>query len=395
MHSDMNELFYKDEYLKEFDAMVVDCRQMKKGFAVVLDQTAFYPEGGGQPADHGRLGEAQVLDVQRKDGYIYHYTDKMLSKGSRVHGVIDWERRFDHMQNHSGEHIISGLVHHAFGYDNVGFHMGETVLIDFNGPMTWEQALDMEKKANEVIWKDEETVVSYPSPEELVKLDYRSKKELTGTVRIVEFPGADRCACCGTHVARTGEIGLVKVLSLMNHRGGVRMEILCGRRAMEYVDQVAENNAEIGRQFSVKPYQTVRAVEKAQHDMTEMNRKLAEAGRRYFTLRAKTLPRKGAVIAVEEGMTPGELRKGCDVLLEKGGAALYVLLSAAGKDSTFYVIGSASSDVRPAGKALNEKLSGRGGGSKEAVQGTFRVSLAEAEGAVRREIESGVLSSVQ
>lgn len=395
MHSDMNELFYKDEYLKEFDAMVVDCRQMKKGFSVVLDQTAFYPEGGGQPADHGRLGEAQVLDVQRKDGYIYHHTDKMLSKGSRVHGVIDWERRFDHMQNHSGEHIISGLVHSAFGYDNVGFHMGETVLIDFNGPMTWEQALDIEKQANEVIWKDKETVVSYPSPEKLAKLDYRSKKKLTGTVRIVEFPGADRCACCGTHVARAGEIGLVKVLSLMNHRGGVRMEILCGRRAMEYVDQVAENNAEIGRQFSVKPYQTVRAVEKTQHDMMELSRKLAEAGRRYFTLRAETLPRKGAVIAVEAGMTPSELRKGCDVLLEKGSAAVYVLLSAAGKDSTFYVIGSASADVRSAGKALNERLSGRGGGSKEAVQGTFHMSLAEAEAAVRHEIENGTLSSFQ
>lgn len=395
MQSDMNELFYKDEYMKEFDAMVVDCRQMKKGFAVVLDQTAFYPEGGGQPADHGTLGEARVTDVQRKDGYIYHYTDKMLSKGSRVHGVIDWERRFDHMQNHSGEHMISGLVHSAFGYDNVGFHMGETVLIDFNGPMTWEQALDMEKKVNEVIWQDKETVVFYPSPEELAKLDYRSKKELTGTVRIVEFPGADRCACCGTHVARAGEIGLVKVLSLMNHRGGVRMEILCGRRAMDYVDQVAENNAEIGRQFSVKPFQTVRAVEKAQHEMTELTRKLADAGRRYFKLRAESLPREGVVLVVEEDMTPGELRKGCDVLLEKGGADAYVLLSAAGKESCFYVIGSASADVRPAGKALNARLSGRGGGSKEAVQGTFHVSLAEAEEAVRQEIESGALASLR
>lgn len=395
MDSDMNELFYKDEYMKEFDAMVVDCRQLEKGFAVVLDQTAFYPEGGGQPADHGMLGEARVTDVQRKDGRIYHYTDKMLSKGSRVHGVIDWERRFDHMQNHSGEHIVSGLVHSAFGYDNVGFHMGETVLIDFNGPMTWEQALDMEKKANAVIWADQETIVSYPSPEELEKLDYRSKKALTGTVRIVEFPGADRCACCGTHVARAGEVGAVKILSLMNHRGGVRLEMLCGRRAMAYIDEVADNNAEIGRQCSVKPFQTAAAVEKMKRDMTELSRKMADMSRRYFRLRAASLPAGEAALVIEEDMTPGELRKGCDVLLEEGGAPVYVLLSAAGKDRTFYVIGSRGLDVRPAGKILNGKLSGRGGGSREAVQGSFQVPLEEAKTAVREAISGGLFSGVK
>ena len=395
MNHDMSELFYKDEYLKEFDATVQSCEAAGSGFAVVLDRTAFYPEGGGQPADHGQLGGARVTDVKRRDGQVIHYTDKMLPAGSFVHGVIDWERRFDHMQNHSGEHIVSGIVHSLYGYDNVGFHMGETILVDFNGTLTWEQALDIEKRANEVIWADKETLVTYPSEVERLSLDYRSKKALTGTVRIVEFPGADRCACCGTHVARAGEVGMVKMISLMNHRGGVRLEMLSGRRAMAYIDATVDNNAEIGRQFSVKPIQTVQAVEKAKAETAELRQKLTEANRRYFRVRAGALPSSGVAVAVEEDMDPGELRKGCDVLLETGSAAVYVLLSPAGKDTCRYVIGSRGFDVRPAGKSLNGRLSGRGGGSREAVQGTFHAPLAEVEAALREEIGSGALAGAE
>ena len=194
---EMNELFYKDAYLKEFDAVVTSCHEGKNGFEVVLDDTAFYPEGGGQPWDTGTLNDAKVTSVRKKDGVIIHYTDKPLAEGTKVHGVIDWIRRFDHMQNHSGEHIFSGLVHKKFGYDNVGFHLHDIVTVDFNGMMTWQDALDIEREANEIIWKDEETKISFPSKEELSSMDYRSKIELDGTVRIVEFPEGDTCACCG------------------------------------------------------------------------------------------------------------------------------------------------------------------------------------------------------
>lgn len=173
-----------------------------------LDRTAFYPEGGGQPADTGSLGEAAVLDVREKPEGIVHITDKPLKAGSRVNGIIDWERRFCHMQNHSGEHILSGIVHKHYGLDNVGFHMGkDEVTVDFNGILTMEQIEAVETEVNELIWQDIPVLESYPSKEELSLMDYRSKKELSGQVRLIEFPGGDVCACCGTHVITAGEIG--------------------------------------------------------------------------------------------------------------------------------------------------------------------------------------------
>lgn len=383
MGETMNELFYKDEYAREFDAAVVSCTPQKKGFAVVLSDTAFYPEGGGQPADHGMLSDAHVTDVKRKEGVILHMTDKALPVGETVHGVIDWQRRFDFMQNHSGEHIVSGLVHRKYGYDNVGFHMSDKVTIDFNGPLTWEEALAIEKEANEVLWRNERTLVTYPTKEELAHIDYRSKKELTGTVRLVEFPGADLCACCGTHVDRAGEVGVIKMISLMNHRDGVRLELLCGRWAMAYLDQILDANTAIAQSFSVKPLKTADAVEKTQREMAALSHKLAEANRRYFRMKAASFSKEPVVIDWEEEMQPGDLRKGCDVLVEMGEADVYVLLSKGNGDMAYYVIGSAAEDVRPAGKALNEMLSGRGGGSREAVQGTWKGTKEEIDGKVR------------
>lgn len=371
---EMGELFYKDEYLRAFDARVMSCEAAGKGFAVVLENTAFYPEGGGQPADHGILGAARVADVKRKDGAVVHYTDRALPVGEVVHGEIDWDRRFDHMQQHSGEHIISGLVYHRFGYDNVGFHMNEAVTIDFNGPMTWEEALAVERAANDLIYQNAASVVTYPSREELAAIDYRSKKELTGKIRLVEFPGADICACCGTHVARTGEIGCIKVTGLMNHRDGVRMTLLCGRRAMAYMDKIHDADQEVARLFSVKPLETAKAAEKAKEDIARLNAVLHEAQRRYFRMKASMLPAGRYAVLAEEGMTPGELRKGADILAEIGAADVYILLSeAAGRVN--YVIASAKEDVRPFGKALNAKCAGRGGGTKVAVQGSLAASL--------------------
>lgn len=312
---EMNELFYKDAYLKEFDAVVTSCHEGKNGFEVVLDDTAFYPEGGGQPWDTGTLNDAKVTSVRKKDGVIIHYTDKPLAEGTKVHGVIDWIRRFDHMQNHSGEHIFSGLVHKKFGYDNVGFHLHDIVTVDFNGMMTWQDALDIEREANEIIWKDEETKISFPSKEELSSMDYRSKIELDGTVRIVEFPEGDTCACCGTHVSRAGEVGIVKVLSLARHKGGVRIELVCGRRAMEMMDKIYDLNEDIAVRFSVKPFETKEAVEKQAEEKAELMARLADANRCYFALKAGVLAEgKRAVLLYEEELNTGEIRKFCEYL---------------------------------------------------------------------------------
>lgn len=372
---DRNELFYRDPCLRAFDARVLSCTEEDGRWAVVLDDTAFYPEGGGQPADRGTLGAARVLDVQRRDGVILHYTDRPLPAGCAVHGELDWTRRFDHMQQHSGEHIVSGLIHRAFGLNNVGFHLGDVVTIDFDGVITWEDALAVERQANEVVWADRETVISWPSPEELARIDYRSKKALAGAVRLVEFPGADRCACCGTHVARTGEIGAVKLLSLMRHRGGVRLTLLCGRRAMAYLDRLYDAAVSAAEALSVKPADIAQAVAREKEQAADLRRRLAESQQRYFRLLAETLPESLLAVRFEEGLSPWDLRKGAEVLAAEGRARA-VLLCSGGAGQYSYVLMSGRCDVRPLGKALNEALRGRGGG-KDAVQGRYGASEAD------------------
>ena len=194
----MNKLYYDSAYIKEFEAQVLSCQEGKKGWEITLSATAFYPEGGGQPADTGLLGNVRVTDVHEKDGQVVHYTDGPLPVGEMVRGVIDWDRRFQHMQEHSGEHLVSGLIHQRFGYDNVGFHMGtDEVTIDFNGVLEWGDLMAIEEKANGMIWENLEISAVYPEKDELDAMEYRSKKELTGAVRIVSIPGGDVCACCG------------------------------------------------------------------------------------------------------------------------------------------------------------------------------------------------------
>ena len=217
-------LFYENVYCKTFQAKVLSCAAGKHGFDVVLDKTAFYPEGGGQPGDTGYLADVRVTDTHEANGEIVHYCEKPLDVGSNVEGRIDWERRLSLMQLHSGEHILSGIVHRRFGYDNVGFHMGaDMVTIDFSGMLTEEDLKRVEREANEAVWENREIKITFPSAQELEQIPYRSKKVLTGDVRIVTIENADICACCGTHVTRTGEIGLIKIFSCVKFHDGVRL----------------------------------------------------------------------------------------------------------------------------------------------------------------------------
>lgn len=223
-------LYYQDSHLREFDAQVLACAPGKHGFDVVLDRTAFYPEGGGQPGDTGTLGGVPVTDTHERDGEIVHYCEQPLTPGAHVRGVLNWQRRFDLMQQHSGEHLVSGIIHRRFGYDNVGFHMGaEMITIDLSGLLTPEQLREVEREANEAVCRNLPVEITYPDAETLRTIPYRSKKELTGEVRIVTFPGVDICACCGTHVKATGEIGLIKIFTCEKFHEGVRLEMLCGR----------------------------------------------------------------------------------------------------------------------------------------------------------------------
>lgn len=387
---EMNELFYRDEYAREFDAEVISCQKGKKGYEVVLSDTAFYPEGGGQPADRGTLEQVNVLDVKRRNGEILHITDAPLEPGMTVHGVLDWERRFDHMQQHSGEHILSGLVHAQFGYDNVGFHMNdEVVTVDFNGPITWEEAMELEDKVNAYIWTDAESRELYPSEEELKAMDYRSKIELKGKVRLVEYPGADLCACCGTHVAHTGEIGLMKILSVSRHKDGVRMEMLFGGRAMKDYDRKHILNTEFSCRLSAKPYETGEALQRVLDEMNAMKFRMQAMNERYYAMRATSIPVGEPVIFFNEpGMSMVEIRKFCDYLISTGKVKTAMIISPKDKESVNYVMGSADLNMRDVGKLLNEKLHGRGGGRPEMVQGSFQAEAEAVEQAFRRAVKA-------
>ena len=247
-------LYYKDAYMTKFTGKVLSCEEGKKGIAVVLDQTAFYPEGGGQPADMGILGNAKVSYVFIKDEVIYHVVDKALEVGKEVEGVIDFERRFDFMQQHSGEHILSGLINAKYGYNNVGFHLSiDYTTCDFDGELTKEQIQEIEILANESIYQNLAIDCTIYNDQEIKEKPYRSKLDLVGDVRLVTVPNYDTCACCGTHVKMTGEIGMIKCTNVERHRGGTRVTVLCGKRALQEAQQKQTIMAEVSQMLSAKP----------------------------------------------------------------------------------------------------------------------------------------------
>ncbi|MBQ9158694.1 MAG: alanyl-tRNA editing protein, partial [Erysipelotrichaceae bacterium] len=255
------ELYYDDAYRSEFQATVLSCEEDKKGYALTLDATAFYPEGGGQPYDTGTLNEAKVLEVHRKDDRIIHTVDTYLKPGTVVTGKIDVDRRFDLMQQHSGEHVFSGLVHKHFGYDNIGFHLGEKeVVLDFSGPLDHDEVSFIEAECNKMIQKNIPVEVTYPNDEELSVLDYRSKKELSGKIRIVSIQDYDVCACCGTHVRKIGEVGYCKVLSLSTKKGNARISVLFGKRATDYMAKIYEEVTTVSTLISKNPLEISQGV---------------------------------------------------------------------------------------------------------------------------------------
>ncbi len=365
-------LYYQDPYQTTFTARVLTCEPSKGGCLVTLDRTAFYPEGGGQPADHGVLGGVTVTDVHEKDGVIFHTCDKVVEPGSTVEGSIDWTRRFDHMQQHSGEHILSGLLCSLYDCSNVGFHLGaDTVTIDYDRELTWEQVLEAERQANEAIWRDTPAEITFPAPDALAQLDYRSKKELTGQVRIVSFPDADCCACCGTHVRRAGEVGLIKVLSCQKFREGVRLEILCGQRAYRYLSRIYEQDHAVARLLSVKPQDAFAAVERQNAELTAAKLRMTELEDRLFALRAQSLAGRGDVLLLEPPMRPDGARKLADTAARAAGGLAAVF--AGERDSYVYaLVHAGGADISPLVKRLNSALSGRGGGRNGFAQGSVQ-----------------------
>ncbi len=372
-------LYYENAYMQDFTAHVLGCSQGKKGFEVVLDRSAFYPEGGGQPGDSGFLGGVRVLDTHEKGGEIVHYCDGPLEIGKSVEGKIDFERRFDFMQQHSGEHIVSGLIHARFGCDNVGFHMGrDTVTIDFNCPITPSELSEIERAANALIWRNIPINVSWPDAETLSSLPYRSKKELFGDVRIVECQGVDICACCGTHVRSAGEIGLIKLLSVHPFREGVRIEMLSGKRAYDYVSMAVEQNSAVGALLSAKAETTAAAVKRLQDELGRVNYSLVGMENRVFAAIAEKYSGEKDALIFEEGLSSDGVRRLADAVISRCNG-LCAVFSGSDSEGYKYAIGQKDGDLRALVKEMNTVLRGRGGGKPFFAQGSLLASKAEIE----------------
>ena len=373
-------LFYQDSHRTEFTAKVISCEEAKDGYRVVLDQTVFFPEGGGQYADTGMLGDTEVTDVHEKDDVIYHTTKEPLEAGSEVNGKINWDERFEKMQQHTGEHIVSGIVHERFGYNNVGFHLGsDYCTMDFDGPISKEQLKEIEAAANEAVYQDLEIKILYPSKDELKDLDYRSKIEIEGQVRIVEIPGYDVCACCAPHVKTTGEIGAIKFVSMVNYKGGERITMLCGRRAMRDYEKKDSMTKEISALLCAKEYEVAEAVVRLKDEQNRMKSQLAEMQQKLLEYRVAEIAVDQKIVTVFDSTLSGNLpREMMNKLLDKG-AEICAVFAGTDEEGYRYVIGSRSEDVRPLSKMLNTMFQGRGGGKPEMVQGSVKGTRTEIE----------------
>ena len=363
-------LYYEDSALLSFTAQVIGCTQVKGGYAVKLDQTAFYPEGGGQPWDLGTLGEAKVLQVTEEDDEVIHLCDKALS--GTVTGWVDAQRRLDLMQQHTGEHILSGLICSRYGVSNVGFHVGAQVMeIDFSGPVSAEDLYGLELAANEAIWKDLEVQCYYP--ENLEQLEYRSKKALEGPVRIVEIPGYDRCACCGVHVKHTGQVGIIKILSMVKFHQGVRLELVCGKRAFDHLAKVCEQNKQISGLLSAKPLETAAAAQRICDQLAAEKFRAAGLEKKLFDTIAESYVNQNKALHFEEGLTPAAVRE----LADRIGKVCRTAIVCSGTDEAGYSICIVGQNAKELGTAAVASLNGRGGGKAEAFQGSLKADRNE------------------
>ena len=364
-------LYYLDAYTKEFSATVTEAFNDGKNLLVILDRTAFFPEEGGQSADTGYIGDVRVTDVREKDGIIYHYVDSALDVGKTYSCKIDFEQRFEKMQCHTAEHSISGAIKKTYGFDNVGFHLGKyEVTMDVNGVLTRDQLDEIELIANRAVFDNVAVRTYFPSPDELKNLEYRSKLDLTDNVRIVEIEGYDSCACCAPHVNMTGEIGLIKILDFEKHRGGLRINIAAGYRALRDYRVKYSNILKASALFS-EPQPTVAlAAEAFLKSYEELKVKLKTAGLNNARLEARLMPATDScAVAYYSDMNMDELREFVNCAKGKVGKILVALSGKAGDYK--YVMASEHIDLTDVYKAANKALAGRGGGRDNMIQGSF------------------------
>lgn len=367
-------LFYENSYIQSFEAEVLACKKQEDYYEIVLDKTAFFPEGGGQSADRGFLNGISVSDAREKNGIVYHITSQPIHPGTPVSGEIDFKERFSKMQQHTGEHIISGIVHRRFGWHNVGFHLGsEIVTMDFDGALNADELADIEYQANEIAFSNRKVEISYPAKEDLEKLEYRSKIEIEGQVRIVTIPGVDVCACCAPHVNNTGEIGMIKIVDAQKYKGGTRVSMLCGFRALQDYRTKERNINQISVVLSAKPDLSAEAVFRQKEELQHDKDRMIYFQGKYIEEKAGRIPDGGdghiGMLLFEEDLDSGMMRKYVNLSVGKtdGISGCFV-----GDDQNGYryVLGSETLDVRSISGEMNRDLDGKGGGKPGMVQGS-------------------------
>ncbi len=362
-------LYEQDAYMRRFTATVLSCEPCKKGFAVVLDQTAFFPEGGGQPADFGVLSGEEVLDVQIKDEIITHTLKNPLTVGDTAEGELNWEIRYARMQNHTGEHLLSGLIHRIHGYDNVGFHLNDSlVTLDVSGPLSEDDIGLLETTANRAVYENSAIYATYPTPEEIGGIDYRSKLDLTEGVRLITIEGYDVCACCAPHVKRTGEIGLIKILDAIPYKGGTRISMLCGTPAFEDYRMLHESNRTMMRLLSAPREQVADFVQRDHDTITALRAEIKALSEKLAMAQLDIVQTDKAVCGFTKDASFDALRAFAEQYAQDGKLCAMFSLSEDGNASYFLYVPEGG-DIRDTVKAMNGAFAGKGGGKPHYAQG--------------------------
>ena len=381
----MTERLYDNSKLTTFEATVTSCSPAGKYYELTLDRSAFFPEGGGQKGDVGLIDSVKVLDTYEKNGEVVHKCTAPIEAGMQVCGEVDADIRLRRMQNHSGEHLLMGFIHRKTGFENVGFHLGsDDVTLDLDGVISTETLIECEFLANKAIAADLPVTISYPDSEILKTLEYRSKLEMTENVRIVTIEGVDVCACCAPHVASTGQIGIIKVLSAESYKGGTRLHILCGLDAFELIRNRMDELSAISRLLSAKPEKILEQTKRLIDENDALKRQLADIEQRKAARIISSLSNstRGSFCVFAEGLNSASMRDIANeaVKLTDGAAGIFCQ----NENGWNYIIASDSLPLRSMSAQINSALNGKGGGSDKMLQGSCMAERSAIEDVIKK-----------
>ncbi len=380
----MIKLYYEDSYIHSFTASVERCVPHKDGYLILLDKTAFFMTAGGQECDSGTLDGQKVLSVILENDEVYHLVKNPIEVGKQVSGELDWEERFRKMQHHSAEHIVSGIAFSHFGLNNVGFHLDKDgVTIDYDAELTENQLLELERLANEAVWKNLEISASYPTEKELESINYRSKTDILGRIRIVTIDGIDVCACCAPHLKRTGEAGIIKFTETMRHRGGIRIKMICAKDALCDYSEKQKSVYGISAMLSVPQNEVLKAVSKLKNELETANREKNGILKRLALAQAQNIPETDGNFYIFSDITE---KNALRIIANEGKIRIGGIFAVfAGDDGIGYsYIVTAKSGAADFAKALNSELSGKGGGKDDMAEGRILASKDKIERVLKR-----------